>query len=64
MSAANSKHYELSHQATVCCQLANVAYLTGRKIRWESERETIPGDAEAARLLSRPRRAGYELPKI
>jgi predicted dehydrogenase len=53
---------EESHQATVCCHLANIAYRVGRKIRWDQE--TIPGDEEAARLLSRPRRKGYELPKI
>ena len=55
---------EESHRATVCCHLANIAYRVGRKIRWDASGETIPGDAEAAGLLSRPRRPGYELPKI
>jgi predicted dehydrogenase len=55
---------EESHRATVCCHLANIAYLSGRKIRWDGEAESIPGDAEAARLLERPRRAGYELPGV
>jgi hypothetical protein len=50
------------HRATICCHLANIAYRTGRKIRWDGERETIVGDAEAARMLDRPRRKGYELP--
>jgi predicted dehydrogenase len=53
---------EESHQATVWCQLANIAYLAGRKISWDGERETIPGDAEAAARLERARRPGYELP--
>jgi predicted dehydrogenase len=51
-----------SHDSTVCCHLANISYLCGRKIRWDAERETIPGDAQAATLLTRPRRGGYELP--
>lgn len=55
---------EESHQATVCCHLANTAYLSGRGIRWDAAHESIPGDEEAARWLSRARRAGYELPPI
>ncbi len=55
---------EESHKATVCCHLANISYLAGRKIRWDGSGETIPGDADAARLLARPRRKGYELPKV
>jgi predicted dehydrogenase len=55
---------EESHKATVCCHLANIAYLAGRKIRWDADSETIPGDEAAAQLLSRPRRKGYELPAV
>jgi hypothetical protein len=53
---------EQSQQATVCCHLANIAYRTGRKLRWDGDREAIIGDGEAAQLLNRPRRKGYELP--
>lgn len=55
---------ELGHKATVCCQLANIAYRTGRKIRWDGSKEQIVGDPEAARLLQRPRRQGFELPEV
>lgn len=55
---------EYSHRVSVSCCLGNVAYLTRRRIRWDAAKETIPGDAEAARLLARPRRKGYELPKV
>jgi len=55
---------EESHRATVCCHLANISYLVGRKLKWDAQSETIVGDPEASRLLSRPRRKGYELPKI
>jgi hypothetical protein len=53
-----------SHEATVCCHLANIAYLTGHKVRWDAEQEEIPGDPAAAALLQRPRRSGYELPEV
>jgi len=55
---------ELGHKATVCCLLGHIAYLTGRRLHWDAENERIVGgDEEAARLLERPRRKGYELPK-
>jgi predicted dehydrogenase len=54
---------EFSHRVAVCFQLGNIAYLTRRRIEWDARRETIPGDPEATRLLARPRRKGYELPK-
>jgi predicted dehydrogenase len=53
---------EESHQATACCLIANIAYRLKRRIRWDGAAETVPSDTEAAALLSRPRRKGYELP--
>jgi len=55
---------EDSHRATVCCHLANIAYLAGRRIRWDGTQEAILDDGDAARWLSRPRRKGYELPQV
>jgi predicted dehydrogenase len=55
---------EESHRGTVCCHLANIAYRTRRTLRWDGAAERIPGDAEAAALLQRPRRAGYALPAV
>jgi predicted dehydrogenase len=54
---------EESHRATAVCLLANIAWRVGRRIRWDAGREEIPGDPEAAALLARPRRKGYELPE-
>lgn len=54
---------EAGHHATVCCHLANIAYLTGRHLNWNGQTETVPGLPAALRLLDRPRRKGYELPK-
>ena len=55
---------EQSHKATVCCHLGNIAYHTKRTIRWDGETEQILGDDEAAAMLSRTRRPGYELPEV
>ena len=56
---------EESHKGTVCCHLANISYLCqGRQIQWDAKNETVPNDSEAARLLARPRRKGYELPRV
>ena len=55
---------EESHQATVCCHLANIAYRIGRSVAWNGEHETIDGDDQATALLCPPRRAGYELPEV
>jgi hypothetical protein len=49
---------------TVCSHLGNIAYHTQRTIRWDGQNERILGDDGAAAMLSRPRRAGYELPKV
>jgi hypothetical protein len=55
---------EQSHRATACCHLGNIAYRTRGTIRWDGKTEQILGDDEATGLLSRPRRAGYELPPV
>jgi hypothetical protein len=36
----------------------------GRTLAWDPKAERFPKDDEANGLLSRPRRAGYELPKV
>jgi predicted dehydrogenase len=54
---------EESHRATTACLIANIAYGVRRTVAWDAAREAIPGDAEAAARLARPRRKGYELPE-
>jgi hypothetical protein len=44
------------------CHLGNIAIRTGRKIKWDPAKEEIIGDAEAAKMLSRPYRAPWKLP--
>jgi predicted dehydrogenase len=52
---------ELGHQATNVAHLANIAYKTGRKLRWDGRQERFVDDAEADRLLTREARKPWNL---
>ena len=52
---------ETGHRSTSACHLANVSLRSGRKIRWNAEAETVEGDAEAVKLLTREYRAPWKL---
>ncbi|MGO9243135.1 MAG: Gfo/Idh/MocA family protein [Bryobacteraceae bacterium] len=41
------------HRSTTVAHLGNIALATGRKLKWDAQREEFPGDAEANRLLGR-----------
>jgi hypothetical protein len=55
---------EAGHRSTTLCHLVNIGRKLGRPLRWDPAAERFLGDDEANRLLSRPRRKGYELPRI
>ena len=55
---------EIGHRSISVCHLANIAREIGRKLKWDPNTETFPGDEEANTYLSRPRRKGYELPGL
>ena len=61
-----------SRQETICpvemgircdaiCQLANLAAITGRAIRWDPQEEKIVNDPEAAKMLIRPYREKWKV---
>jgi predicted dehydrogenase len=52
---------EEGHLTAIMCHLGNISTRTGRGVRWDAEREEIPGDKEAASMLSRPYRAPWKL---
>jgi hypothetical protein len=54
---------EIAHRATTVCHLVNMCRELGRKLQWDPKAERFVGDDEANKLLSRPRRKGYELPQ-
>ena len=51
---------EGGHQATTACHLANISLRTGRKIRWDANKEEIIGDEEASAMLVRPYRKPWD----
>ena len=55
---------EVGIRSTAVCHLPNICRELGRPVRWDPVRERFFQDEDANRLLSRPRRKGYELPKI
>ena len=55
---------EIGHRSATVCHLGNIARWLGRPLKWDPEKETFPGDAEANALIDRVRRKGYELPTV
>lgn len=54
---------EIAHRSSVLPLLGMISWRVGRSIQWDGEKETIVGDAEAAKLLSRPYRSGWQYPE-
>jgi predicted dehydrogenase len=52
----------IGHRSASVCHLGNIAIRTGRKIKWDPKKEEIIGDAEAAKMVSRPYRAPWKFP--
>jgi predicted dehydrogenase len=52
---------EIGHRSTIAPHLGNIAFRTGRKIRWDPEREQILDDPKAAELVDRPARKPWDL---
>lgn len=55
---------ETGHRAATACQLAVIAYRAGRAIRWDPRQETILGDREAQKYLTKNYRAPWALPRV
>ncbi|MFO8014815.1 MAG: Gfo/Idh/MocA family oxidoreductase [Phycisphaerae bacterium] len=52
---------EIGHRVATIAHIGNIAMWTGRKLRWDPETETFPGDAEANRYLARSMRSPWAL---
>jgi predicted dehydrogenase len=63
------KHEDLNqdihsgHVSSVMCHAGNIAWRTGKKLRFDAKTETFD-DAEANKYLGREYRKGYELPAV
>ena len=53
---------EEGHISSACCELANVSLKLGRPLAYDPRTRTVPGDAEASRLLARPYRGPWVHP--
>ncbi len=54
---------QLQHSCAMA-HFANISYRTGRLVQFDPASQSIRGDAEATRLLTRQYRAPYTLPKV
>jgi predicted dehydrogenase len=52
---------ETAHHSSIPGHLGLISMLVGRKLKWDSAREEIQGDSEAAKLLGRDFRAPWKL---
>jgi predicted dehydrogenase len=52
---------EVGHRSSIVCHLGNIAYRTGRKLRWDASKEEIIDDSEANRLLKREARKPWDM---
>jgi len=52
---------EIGHRVATIAHIGNIAMWTGRKLRWDPETETFPGDAEANRYLDRAMRSPWAI---
>lgn len=52
---------EIGHRTASLCNLGNLAYILGRKLVWDGEKQEVVGDSQANRLLSKPQRYPYVL---
>ncbi|NVK85859.1 MAG: gfo/Idh/MocA family oxidoreductase, partial [Cytophagia bacterium] len=46
------------------CNIANIGYQLGRKLRWDPIREVFIGDVEANQLKGKDYREPYVLPEV
>jgi hypothetical protein len=49
------------HRSSLIAHLGNISYKVGRKLKWDSAKETFPADAEADKLLGRKARQPWDL---
>ncbi len=52
---------EYAHRTATVCHLGNICYKLNRKLQWDPDKEDFIGDAEASRLVDRPRRGPWQI---
>lgn len=59
-----SAEIEQGHYSASLCHLANIAYRVDRTLHFDPQTETFKNDDQADRLLTRPERVGFAVPKV
>lgn len=55
---------EFGHRSTTMSLLGMLSLKLGRSVRWDGEKEVVPGDDEANRLLRREYRQPWQYPQV
>jgi predicted dehydrogenase len=55
---------DIGHRVSTVCHLANLAIELRRPLQWDPVKETFVGDEAANKLMDRPRRDPWQLPKV
>jgi glucose-fructose oxidoreductase len=58
--ATPESHIDSAFRSDLISHLANIAVRTGRKVKWDPVKETIVGDPEAAKMMSRTLRKPWD----
>lgn len=71
LAAVKSRDYksinaeiEIGANSAALCHMANIAYRTGRQLRWDVAKEQFIGDSDANKMLTRDYRRPYVVEKI
>jgi predicted dehydrogenase len=51
----------IGHRVATLCNLGNLSWILGRKLRWDGAQQEVIGDEHASRLLGRPQRHPYHI---
>ena len=52
---------EWAHRTATVCHLGNIALKLNRSLKWDPDKEDFIGDAEASRMVDRPRRGPWQI---
>ncbi|MCU1274057.1 MAG: oxidoreductase domain protein, partial [Bryobacterales bacterium] len=52
---------EIGHRSTTVAHLSNIAFKTGKKLRWNADTEEFVDDGDASKLLAREARKPWDL---
>ena len=55
---------EVGARSVTVCHLGNIAYWTGKRLKWDAKEWKLTADAEAMKWYDRERRDGYQLPEV